>query len=374
MRPAAKWWSSLADRAFGDSSGQPDMILSLSMILAVVIGFSIQRASICMVKAVAEILTTHRAFMLISFAKTIVWIELVTIPLTWLFPDVRANRHMLGFSWAAVTGGIVFGIGAAVNRACAISILSHLGEGELSMLLTIAAMLFGAAIAADMAGLSNSAIQQPLANLDEPSTAAACFLVLASAWAARDVWRLWRAWPEGASLGQILLASPYRLSAAAAVLGISNGVVYALHGSWAYTTAIQREIGLGATESEKPGADQWLLVGSLLAGAAFSAIQRGRFQLAWRPSAAWAQNIIGGALMGFGAFFIPGGNDVLLLQGIPSLSPPALLALVAMIIGIAATIIVIRFVTGEYMRIRCVSDACIVESEAETIALPMRRG
>jgi hypothetical protein len=43
-----------------------------------------------------------------------------------------------------------------------------------------------------------------------------------------------------------------------------------------------------------------------------------------------------------------------------------------MIIGIAATIIVIRFVTGEYMRIRCVNDACIVESEAETIALPMR--
>jgi uncharacterized protein len=99
------------------------------------------------------------------------------------------------------------------------------------------------------------------------------------------------------------------------VLGISNGVLYALHGSWAYTTAIQREIGLGPIESEKPGADQWLLVGSLLAGAAFSAIRRGRFQLAWRPSAAWAQNIMGGALMGFGAFFIPGGNDVLLLQG-----------------------------------------------------------
>jgi hypothetical protein len=196
----------------------------------------------------------------------------------------------------------------------------------------------------------------------------------ASAWAARDVWRLWRAWPQGASLSQVLLASPYRLSAAAAVLGISNGVLYALHGSWTYTTAIQREIGLGGIESEKPGAVQWLLVGSLLAGAIFSAIQRNRFRLAWRPSAAWIQNIIGGALMGFGAFLIPGGNDVLLLEGIPSLSPRALLALVAMIIGIAATIIVIRFVTGEYMRIRCVSDACIVESEAETIVLPMRRG
>ena len=76
--------------------------------------------------------------------------------------------------------------------------------------------------------------------------------------------------------------------------------------------------------------------------------------------------------MGFGVFFIPGGNDVLLLQGIPSLSPHTLLALVAMIIGIAATIIVIRFVTGEYMRIRCVNDACTVESDAETIVLSMR--
>src|SRR5262249_27681813 len=223
-------------------------------------------------------------------------------------------------------------------------------------------------------GLSNSAIQQPLANLDEPSIAATCFLVPASAWAARDVWRLWRAWPQGASLSQVLLASPYRLTAAAAVLGISNGVLYALHGSWAYTTAIQREIGLGGIESEKPGAVQWLLVGSLLAGAIFSAIQRNRFRLAWRPSAAWIQNIIGGALMGFGAFLIPGGNDVLLLEGIPSLSPRALLALVAMIIGIAATIIVIRFVTGEYMTIRCVTEASMVESEAETIVLTMRRG
>ncbi len=67
--------------------------------------------------------------------------------------------------------------------------------------------------------------------------------------------------------------------------------------------------------------------------------------------------------MGFGAFIIPGGDDVLLLQGIPSLSPHALFALVAMIIGIADTIIVIRFVAGEYMRVRCVSDGCIVESE-----------
>src|SRR2546427_4091215 len=85
-------------------------------------------------------------------------------------------------------------------------------------------MLFGAAIAADMAGLSNSAIQQPLAHLDEPSIGAACFLVLASTWAARDVWRFWRAWPQGATLGQVLLASPYRLSAAAAVFGVSKGV------------------------------------------------------------------------------------------------------------------------------------------------------
>jgi hypothetical protein len=28
-------------------------------------------------------------------------------------PDVRANRHILGVSWAAITGGFVFGIGAA---------------------------------------------------------------------------------------------------------------------------------------------------------------------------------------------------------------------------------------------------------------------
>ena len=47
--------------------------------LAGLVGFFADRTSICTVKAVEEIFTTRRAFMLLSFAKTVLWMTGVSI-------------------------------------------------------------------------------------------------------------------------------------------------------------------------------------------------------------------------------------------------------------------------------------------------------
>ena len=70
------------------------VFLLVSLLLAAVVGFSMERAGICTVKAVQEVLTTGRARMLLSFAKMIVWIMALTIVLWWLLPDAR--RHPVG--------------------------------------------------------------------------------------------------------------------------------------------------------------------------------------------------------------------------------------------------------------------------------------
>ena len=48
--------------------------------LAAILGFSAHRASICTVRAGAELLHSRRGFMLASIIKSVLWISAVTIP------------------------------------------------------------------------------------------------------------------------------------------------------------------------------------------------------------------------------------------------------------------------------------------------------
>lgn len=48
-------------------------------------------------------------------------------------------------------------------------------------------------------------------------------------------------------------------------------------------------------------------------------------------------------MMGFGAALIPGGNGVLVLHAFPALSPHAVPAYIALILGVGASLLVSRF-------------------------------
>ncbi len=65
--------------------------------------------------------------------------------------------------------------------------------------------------------------------------------------------------------------------------------------------------------------------------------------------------------MGLGAAMIPGGNDVLILHGIPSLSPHAVPAFLAMLVGIAVSLMGMRALGRETPRIDCGGDICTTE-------------
>ena len=150
----------------------------------------------------------------------------------------------------------------------------------------------------------------------------------------------------------------YRLSTAAALLGLSNGVLYAFHGSWAYTSTLQGGVErlMGADSGSL--AVQWGLFAALLVGMGLSAWHRGSFRLDWRPSVSWTRNLVGGLLMGLGAALAAGGNDVLVLHGIPGLSPHAVPAYAALMVGVAVVLVIERLLRGEYMTVDCTGDIC----------------
>jgi hypothetical protein len=146
-----------------------------------------------------------------------------------------------------------------------------------------------------------------------------------------------------ASLRQRLLAPTYHLSVAAAVLGLAGGLLFATQGNWSYTNFLRT--GVLHLLGDAPALTLWhgVLVGGLMIGMVASALQRRSLAWRWPPRALdWLRHTAGGVLMGAGAAMVPGGNDTLLLSGLPGLTTAALASYVAMLLAIAAVMEAMR--------------------------------
>jgi hypothetical protein len=177
-------------------------------------------------------------------------------------------------------------------------------------------------------------------------------------WAAWELVRLWRGRVPNERFAARLLHRRWRLSTAAAVVGLANAVVAMVAGHWAYTGTLRQSIHwTAAPASMGPAALNIALFAALLGGVTASALLRGGFHLKWRPAPGWILNFAGGALMGFGIATVPGGNDGLLLDALPSLSPHAVPAFVALLLGIGLTQLIMRLFSP-LPRIDCSGDLC----------------
>lgn len=331
----------------------------LSLVLVALIGFAAHRASLCNVRAVAELMSAGTAHMLWSFGKAVLWTLLVAGSLMlWLgvaHAPVLARESVL----ITLLGSFVFGVGAAVNGGCSLSTLQRLADGNLSMLVTLAGLVLG--VAGGLLWLQHwpgaALVPVSIAWVQWPQTAAAVLLAL-WAWAAHQLHGLWRLdrqrpWHER------LLAPEYRLSASAALLGLGAGVLFAVQGAWTYTNFVRSEVAAGLGTSFAPGMWHAVLVAGLLGGMLVSALQRRSF--AWQAALAgqpWARRLAGGALMGVGGALVPGGNDTLLLSALPTLSVQAVAAYAAMLAGIAATMAAMQWARLPMGRVQCWSEGC----------------
>lgn len=310
---------------------------ALSLLLAAVIGFATHRASLCTVRAMAELLATRRAHILASFFKASLWAIVVSLPLAWLAPgSPLVAMHPL--TTATLFAGFVFGAGAALNGGCSFSTLEHLVDGDLS---------YAATLAGFAAGVRLGVFPAPAAlmgTLPEPETLGLAVFAVGAVWAVFEVARLVRTRPGG-GLWTLARFDPYRLSTAALVLGVCAGALATLHGGWTHTSALRR---FAATPL------QFRLLGAVVLGMIVSAWERRAFRVVWAAPRHWARHAAGGVLMGIGAAGIPGGNGWLILRAIPSLSPHALPAYAAILAGVGAVLLL----APQRPRIECTGDIC----------------
>jgi uncharacterized protein len=335
--------------------------LTLACGIAAVLGFAAHRASVCAVRAVAEVVSSGTAHMLLSIGKSALWVAAVTSGAILLMPSVSGSLIGWPLTGAAVLGGFLFGVGAAVNGACAYSTMARLVDGEGGMLVTLVALAFGVLCCVMLADWHWLEPPIPMRRLASDLTAWPLVpaLILAS-WGIYEAVRLWRLRPVAASFRSLVFARQYRLSSAAMLIGLASAAIFLIYGSASYTMTLQQAIeGLRGVHGF-PRTERWILFFAVMTGMLLSTVQRGSFHLDWRPRRLWLRNVLGGLLMGFGVALTPGGNDALVLYAIPTLSWHALPAFLAMLLGIAVGLWGMRAWFGIELRVACRNDLYII--------------
>ncbi len=158
----------------------------MSLLAAFLLGFIAHRAGLCTVKAVAEIFTTRRFYILASFAKTVIWIVVFSFAGLVFFNYTTPYTHW-PLTFYSIGGGLLFGVAAAANGGCTFSTLTRLGDGDTNFAATVLGWPIGAWLE-KMVSFDDASMQprtSMLAVIDEP------FLYIAAAFTA--IWLIWQA-------------------------------------------------------------------------------------------------------------------------------------------------------------------------------------
>lgn len=299
---------------------------TLALVLAALMGFAIQRGATCTVAAVDEILTHKRAHRLLAMAEASIWV-LGFILLIQAFgghPNLMPKGYEI--STQLVLGAVLLGLGAVINKACVFGAVAKFGSGEWSYCLTPVGFYLGCLmlkwpaigyVAAQTIG------QSPVLNAP-PSV-----LILIAVWLC---WRLLRLgiFIDKTHSNETTRGSLWTPHAATLVIGVSFASLLYLVGPWTYTEALAD----WASHSVMMDTSRVLLFIMLFTGAVCGGWTAGRFKSVPMTMMASMRTLGGGALMGLGSVLIPGGNDGLILTGMPLLWPYAWLAFATMIFTI----------------------------------------
>lgn len=309
-------------------------LFAVAIACAFLMGVAIQRGGTCAVAAVEELLTARSARRLLAIVEAAGWVTVALVLARALgFGDAMMR---IGYPFTAgydviprtVVGGILLGVGAVLNGACAFGTVARLGSGEWSYVATPFGFLLAALLAPTLLpGMGIAPRPQASSVLTLPAWLAAAGLLVLLA-------RLLRAVRRAASEPNTAHHT------ATTLIGIAFVVLLVAAGPWSYTDAI---VQVARGMSEQAG-QQLALFAALLAGAFVA----GRHAWSRAPvrSAEVARRLAGGAIMGIGAFLVPGSNDALLMLGMPLLWPHAWVAFTAMGLTIAVALRLTRRPTG----------------------------
>jgi toxin CptA len=305
----------------------------LAIVLALFAGFAAQRGSICAVAAVADVVERGDARRYLAFFECALWAFAVLALAGALGIAPASPPPAFPPGAIAAAGGALFGLGAAVNGACAFGTAARLGRGELAFLATPIGFVIGVAAAASLlAGPTATAAATRVTTPALVGLALALFVAL-------QLVRAARALRGGAGVAGWLRRRVWPASLAMAAIGVANALLMLVFAPWPFSSLL---VAIGESAAPDHLALKAALAVTFVIGAALAAWATGAFAAALPRAAHLAEKAGGGFLMGAGAHLIPGGNDSLVLTALPHLFAYAIIAYAAMTAAIAAALMVRR--------------------------------
>lgn len=323
-------------------SGLP--IALLAAFLCFVMGFAIRRGTVCVVAATEDLVLRGRREKFIAYATAACWSGLVLVPLAWgaggIF-HLSPGYHQLG--QAFLFGGL-FALGAWANQACGLGTLAHLTGGRVGFLLTLVGWIAGAVLVSEIYTPRHRPYPSPLEDYRLLAIASWLFFS-AICWWSRSRLRLlgYRARWRNILFG----GARMRPFEAMLLIGIGGGLLYASAGNWTYMGLLSAYASQVVARDFTASSPLPALLGAamMVLGGVTAAVRSGGFRLRLPASGEALRHLAGGTLMGASVQLVPGGNGVIIVYGIPSLAPHAIVAYLGMIGTLA-----IVFALSKYSR------------------------
>lgn len=303
------------------------MTVLVCVALALLMGFAIQRGGTCTVAALEELVRQHSWSRLRALLEAALWVlgGLLALRAFQRLPQVPMGYPL---HWHAALGGALLGLGALINGGCVFGVVARIGSGQWAWLATPPGFLLGYALMDRwIGGVSSMPLALPLWLEDVPRNWG---LLVIAAGAARLVWIAWRGARQG-----LRIWSPHL---ATLVIGLVFLLLFVSLGAWTYTDVLAE---LASGRFMQLGLRGWLLP-ALFLGALYGGWSAGLWQHRWPSPGRLARCVGGGMLMGAGSGLVPGGNDSLILFGMPLLWPHAWLAFACM-----CTVVLLAFWLAE---------------------------
>jgi len=305
----------------------------IALSLALLAGFAAQRGSICAVAAVKSLIVDRNPARYRAFIECAAWSLAVIATARALGVTPSSNPLAYPAGITAAIGGALFGVGASLNGACTFGTVARLGRGEISFLAMPAGFIIGVIV---IAGLIDA--PTALDRIADPtrSSFAAMLIVF---FVGYQIFRLSNAISGPRAALEKLAAKQWPPSLSMAVIGIVSGLLMVFFSPWPYSKLL---VDIGADMAGDHQAFRIVIAVFFVGGAFIGARSIGSLVLR-KPSLRFvAEKIAGGAMMGAGSYLAPGGNDSMVLVGLPHLFLYAVIAYLSMSTAIAAMVLIER--------------------------------
>lgn len=318
----------------------------LFCLLSLMVGFTVRRAGICLVRATQEVIERKPPKVMIFIAQALLVALFVTLSATYIFSE-RINRSIsFPVDLRMLAAAFIYGIGIAINGACALGTLNALFSGRVSYLFTIIGFVVGylAFLSGDISQpipIGYNTFQHSLIYSVSFFLSISFLMLFAKRSANKNT--LDEVIPTIAMANRFITDPVNREFFAIVTLGLASGLLYLLGGSWDYTNWMMHcVLSISDVEHLMPPHLGKTATG-LISGIIIATIISKGFNFDLGRPKIYLRNFLGGILMAFGAALIPGGNDTIILYAMPGLALHAIPALLAIILGVSFVLLFNRW-------------------------------